>query len=112
MPTKEKIIESLLVKVEAFGKTNFELLKLKAVEKTADISARLLSRTLLLIALSFFGLFINIGLSFWIGELLGEIYYGFGVVAGFYGLICVILLLSHRIFIRKIKNYLISQLLN
>jgi len=112
MLTKEKIIESLVIKVEAYSKTNFELFKLKAVDKTADISSRLLSRTLLLIAISFFALFINIGLSFWIGELLGKIYYGFAVVAGFYALVSITLLITHQIFIKKMKNYIISHLLN
>lgn len=112
MLTKEKIIESLVIKVEAYGKTNFELLKLKAVDKTAEVTSKLLSRTLLLIALSFFLLFINIGLSFWIGELLGKVYFGFAVVAGFYGLVSIILVFTHSIIIRRVKDRIISQLLN
>ncbi|MEX1002615.1 MAG: hypothetical protein WDZ35_10915 [Crocinitomicaceae bacterium] len=112
MPTKEQIITSLLIKVEAYSKTNYELLKLKTVDKTANIASRLLSRMLLLIALSFFGLFINIGLSFWVGELLGEVYYGFAVVAGFYALISIALLFTHQRFIRKIKDRIISHLLH
>jgi hypothetical protein len=112
MPTKEEIIESLLIKAEAYGKTNYELLKLKTVDKTADVSSRILSRTFLIIALSFFALFINIGMSFWIGELLGKIYFGFAVVAGFYGLISIVLLFTHKLFIQKTKNRIISQLLN
>jgi hypothetical protein len=112
MPENEKFIESLLVKVEAYGKTNYELLKLKTVEKTADISSRFLSRTFLIISLSFFALFINIGLSFWIGELLGKVYIGFAVVAGFYGLLSILLALMHKFFIRKFKDRFISELLN
>ena len=112
MATKEKILESLLAKVEAYSKTNYELLKLKAVDKTADVSSRLLSRTLLVIALLFFVLFINIGLSFWIGELIGETYIGFVIVAGFYGLVSIILFLTHNALVRKMKNRIISQLLN
>ena len=112
MLTKEKIIESLLLKVDAYSKTNIELAKLKAVDKIAAISSSLLSRFMWLIALSVFILFINIGLSFWIGELLGKVYYGFAIVAGFYLIISVLLLLMHQVLIRKMKNYIISHLLN
>lgn len=109
---KDKNIESLVIKMEAYGKTNLEILKLKTVDKTADVSSRLLSRSFLLIALSFFALFINLGLSFWIGEILGKVYYGFAVVAGFYLLLSIILMVVHRLFIRRMKDYIISQLLN
>ncbi len=112
MPTKEKIMESLLARVEAYSKTNYELLKLKAVDKTADVSSRFLSRVMLVIALLFFGLFINIGLSFWIGELLDEVYIGFVIVAGFYGLVSIVLFITHNAFVRRMKNRIISQLLN
>jgi hypothetical protein len=45
-------------------------------------------------------------------ELLGKIYFGFAVVAGFYGLISIVLLFTHKLFIQKTKNRIISQLLN
>ena len=111
MPTTEKIIESLLSKTEAYGKTNLELLKLQAADKTADVSSRFLSRTMFVFTLSFFVLFINLGLSFWIGELLGKVYYGFAVIAGLYGIISIVLLIKHQAVIRKMKDRIISQLL-
>lgn len=109
---EDKTIESLVIKLEAYGKTNLEILKLKSVAKTADVSSRLLSRSFLLITLSFFGLFINIGLSFWLGELLGKVYYGFAVVAGFYLLLSILLMIIHRSFVRRMTNYVISQLID
>lgn len=112
MSSNEKIIESLLLKVEVYSKTYYELIKLKTADKTAELTSRLLSRTVLFIAVSFFGLFINIGLSFWIGELLGAVYLGFAVVAGFYGLVSLTLYFTHGMFVRKVKDYIISQLLN
>ncbi|MCC5917785.1 MAG: hypothetical protein JJU02_10730 [Cryomorphaceae bacterium] len=112
MPTTENIIESLLNKTEVYGKTNYALLKLKAADKTADVSSRFLSRALFVFALSFFGLFINLGLSFWIGEILGKVYYGFGVIAGIYGILSIFFLITHKKFVRKIKDQFVSQLLN
>ncbi|TVQ76952.1 MAG: hypothetical protein EA358_08085 [Flavobacteriales bacterium] len=112
MPTTENFIESLLNKTENYGKTHYTILKLKAANKTADVSSRFLSRSLLVMALSFFALFINIGLSFWLGEILGKVYYGFGVIAGFYAVLSIIFLTMHRSFVKKMKDQFIAQLLN
>lgn len=100
------------MRIEGYCNTNLELLKLKTIDKIADVLAVLLSRTLLLIALSFFMLFINIGLFFWIGEFLGKAYYGFAAVGGFYFLVCVVFIIVHKVFVRKMKNTIISHLLN
>ncbi|MCH8546520.1 MAG: hypothetical protein LAT54_07285 [Cryomorphaceae bacterium] len=110
MESTKKIIESLIGKTESYGKIKYELLKLKALDKTSDVTSRFLSRTLLFFTLSFFVLFINIGLSFWIGELLGKVYYGFAVIAGVYGLISIVLIITHKSFIRNVKNKVIFQL--
>ncbi len=112
MQSNEQTIEAVVIKIEAYVKTNLELVKLQAVDKTADITSKLISRTLFFTAFSFFALFINIGLSFWLGDLLGKNYYGFAIVAGFYLLLSIILMISHRSIIFKIKNYFINQLLN
>ena len=111
MQSNEQTIEAVVIKIEAYVKTNLELVKLQAVDKTADITSKLISRTLFFIAFSFFALFINIGLSFWLGEILGKDYYGFAIVAGFYLLLSIVLMMTHRSIIYKIKNYFINQLL-
>jgi hypothetical protein len=112
MQSNEQTIDAVVIKIEAYAKTNLELVKLQAINKTADISARLLSRILFFIAFSFFVLFINIGLSFWLGDLLDETYYGFAIVAGFYLLLSFLFILTHRSIIFTMKNYFINQLLN
>ena len=111
MQSNEQTIEAVVIKIEAYVKTNLELVKLQAVDKTADITSKLISRTLFFISFSFFALFINIGLSFWLGEILGKDYYGFAIVAGFYLLLSIVLMMTHRSIIYKIKNYFINQLL-
>jgi hypothetical protein len=111
MQSKEQTIEAVVIKIEAYVKTNLELVKLHAVDKSADIASKLISRTIFFIAFSFFALFINIGLSFWLGEILGKDYYGFAIIAGFYLLLSIVLMILHRPIIYKIKNYFINQLL-
>lgn len=111
METKVKSIETLLVRVEDYSKTSIEIMKLKFVDKTADFSSKLISRMFLIIVLSFFVLILNIGIAFWLGELLGKIYYGFLAVAGFYAFVALILAFTHSVLTSRLKNSMIAQFL-
>jgi hypothetical protein len=112
METKASLFEPLLEKVEQYGKTNLELLKLRTLDKTADVTSTLISRSLLAIILSLFALTLNIGLAFWIGDLLRKNYYGFFVVASFYALIGIILCIIHPSIKSRIQNSIIKQMFN
>ena len=112
METQTNLIEPLLEKVEAYGKTSFELLKLKALAKTADVSSTLISRFLFILFVSFFAFTITIAAALWIGDLLGKPYYGFLIVAGFYALASVILVIVHPAVKTRVNNTIIKQLFN
>lgn len=112
MELNETDIETLIIRVEEYSKTTIELGKLKFVEKTADVSSKFISRMILTIVLSLFTIILNIGIAFWLGDLLGKDYYGFLCVAAFYGLSGVILVLLHRRIYTRLKNSFISQMLN
>jgi hypothetical protein len=57
-------------------------------------------------------LFLNLGLAFWVGEILGKLYYGFFVVAAFYVFIGIIIHFFMYKWLKKIVcNYIIKQLL-
>jgi hypothetical protein len=109
---KGKLIETLIDKASDYGKTSFELAKLKAVDKTSDIVSSVIPHSVVLILISSFLFFLNLGLALWIGEILGKNYFGFFVVAGFY---CVIGIIMHFFLHEKVKcylrNLLIKQLL-
>lgn len=112
MEAKTNLLEPLLEKAEAYGKTSFEVLKLKAVDKTAEVSSTLVSRGLFLLLVSFFLFTLNIAVALWLGELLGRAYYGFLVVASCYALAGIILLLIHPIIKARVNNAVIRQLFN
>ena len=112
METPTNLIEPLMERVEAYGKTSLELLRLKALAKTADVSSSLLSRFLFILLVSLFLFTLNIAVALWIGDLLGKNYYGFFIVAGFYALVSVILLIAHPSIKSSVKNTIIKQLFN
>ncbi|WP_018341771.1 hypothetical protein [Cytophaga aurantiaca] len=79
-------IELLFQRAEDYSKTTFTLLKLNAVDKSANMFSYLMIKLTLLLVFTLFLLTFSIGLSLWIGELLGKSYYGFFVVAALYSL--------------------------
>ena len=110
METNAESIDLLLTRVEAFSKTNFELLKLKSIEKTADVGSTLFSRLLLILAICLFSLTFTIAISFWLGELLGKVFYGFFIVAFIYGIIGIVLFIIHPRIKAKVGNEIIIQM--
>ncbi|MEO6542245.1 MAG: hypothetical protein ABIN74_14680 [Ferruginibacter sp.] len=110
METKTSLIEPLLERAEAYGKTSFELIRLKALNKTADVSSTLLSRSLFILVISIFAFTINIAIALWLGDLLGKSYYGFLIVSGFYAIVGVILLVAHPSIKASVNNTIIKKL--
>ncbi len=105
-------LESLLEKGEEYGKTSFELLKLKALDKTAELTSSLILNGTFLIIISVFFIMGTIGLALWLGSLLGKPWYGFFAVAGFYGIIgCILYFLMHKWFRKVVGDFIIKQVL-
>lgn len=105
-------IDPLLAKAEAYGKTSLELMKLRAVDKTADLTSTLASRSLFTLVISFFAFTLNIAIALWLGDLLGKSYYGFLIVASCYALAAVVLLIIHPFIKSSANKAIINQLLN
>ena len=108
----KKQIEALIEGAVEYGKSTIELVKLKAIDRISDVTASLLSKIIAGAALFLFILFASLGLAFWLGDLLGKIYFGFFAVAALYGLLGILihLLLSKWIKI-AICNYIIRTTL-
>ncbi len=112
MEATANLIEPLLERAEEYGKTSFELLKLRSLDKTADVTSTLFSRLLMVTAFLLFALMLNIALGFLLGDLLGKTYYGFLIVASFYGLVGIILYFVHPTIKARVNDTIITQLLN
>lgn len=112
MEENSNLIESLVEKATDYGKTSYELLKLKAIDKTSDVVSTVIPYSFVFVMLAAFMLFINLGLAFWFGEILGRIYYGFFIMAAFYLLIvAVIRIFMHKWLKKIVGNFIIKQLL-
>jgi hypothetical protein len=105
-------VAKLIERVEGYGNTTIELVKLTAIDKTSEVVSSLAARLTVFVIIILSAFVANIGLSLWIGELLGKTYYGFFAVTGLYALIAIIVYACKDIWIKNpVKNSLINQML-
>jgi hypothetical protein len=113
MEDNVKQIESLLEKATDFGKTSIEILKLKAIDKTSDVISSFIPHSIVFFLTASFFVFLNLGLAFWIGEILGKIYYGFFVVTAFYAVTGIVVhFFLHNRLKKIIRAHIIQLLIN
>ncbi len=104
--------DSLLKSGEEFGKTSFELLKLKALDKSTGLASAIVLNVIVGIIISLFFLMGTLGIALWLGDILGKPWYGFLVVAGFYAITGLIVYFLPHKWIRKIvSNSIIKHVL-
>jgi hypothetical protein len=112
MEDNAKLIESLLEKAAEYGKSSYELVKLKALDKTSDAVSSFIPHSVVFVIIAVFILFLNLGLAFWLGEILGKTFFGFFAVAAFYGVTGIVLHFFMRKWLKKVvSNYFIKQML-
>lgn len=112
MTDNAKPLETLFERAEDYSKTTLKLLKLNAIDKSADVVSSLVSRLAVIMTIVLSVIIINIGLSLWIGKLLGETYYGFIVIGAFYALVALLLhLFRHEWLKYPVSNSIIKQLM-
>jgi len=108
MEDHTKSIEALIERVTDFSKTSYELAKLKTLDKSSDVASSMIPHSIVFVLFASFMLFANFGLAFWLGEILGNTYYGFFVVAGFYVIAGLVL---HFFFHKRIKNLIWNSII-
>ncbi len=104
-------INSLFEKSKDYLETRIELAKLKISEKTSDVVSDLISKLIVVSLISVFVLMLNIGIALWLGELLGKNYYGFFVLAAFYGIVGLVAYLLREKWIEQpVTNAIIKKM--
>ncbi|MFT4094560.1 MAG: phage holin family protein [Niabella sp.] len=107
---KEKV-EDIAENIEEIAKTYYRLSVVRAADKGSKLGASLLI-TLLIFALLFFALlFACLGLSWWIGQKLGNQMLGFFIVSGGLFLILIfIVVLKKKVIQPVIRNIIINKI--
>ena len=106
--TKEDFFTESRKELEQYIQDRILLLKMQASEKTARLVA-LLFTVLMIALLGFFVLlFLSMMAGYYFAGVTGSLFSGFGIVAAFYVLIMLLLILTRSWFSKKIINTVIS----
>lgn len=109
MEEKATIAESILEHAKEYAKASLDLAKLKAVNKGSEVASVAFSYIIVIVTLVMFVMIVNIAIALWLGDLLGKLYYGFFIVAGFYLVVSFIVYIGHKVLIQKPVNNLVIK---
>lgn len=111
MEAKATIIGSLFEKTEDYAKTSIDLIKLQALDKSANAVSSAVSVFVILISTLCVITMVNIGAALWIGKLIGSYYSGFFIVAIFYAVVSLVLYIFKDSIIKTpISNLFITHI--
>jgi len=110
MENNSKPVESLMEKTMDYVKISIQLMRLKTIDKIAIVGSSFIASMIMILFFLLFFLFFNLGLGLLLGELTGKVYIGFFIVAGFYCVIALILLLFKKYLKNCIYNKTIGYL--
>lgn len=106
-------LQDIATKAGELVETKAEILKLQLAGKTSETLSSVIS---LIAIVSMFGValtIISIGLAFWLGLILGKIYYGFFIVGGFYAVMGVLLVVfREKLVKRPLSNLIIDKIID
>lgn len=100
MPEYNKL-EDITDSLKEYLLLNFEILKLEATEHITEIGASFTAILLIGISIFMFVFTLSIGLGFYISALLGNAYSGFAIIAAFYFLLVIVLIIGRKKLIEK-----------
>ena len=104
-------IEELAEHARDYINTRIEVVKLNAAEKTSLVASRLIAGIAVAVVFIFFIFFAGIAAAYALASWLGEIYWGFLVIAGIFLLAGIIVWLAKKRLIRiPVMNAIIHQL--
>ena len=104
--------ESIADQLENFIETNKEILALKLTDKIANIVSSLVSRLAIALLALMVVFLLTMGLSLWIGDLVGKDFAGYLIVGGFIALVTIFIYRKRETMIKKpVMDTIISQIL-
>lgn len=96
MKIKLEKIEELVVNLKSYVNSTVEIIRLEIADQTSSIIANLTSGLIIGLVMIMFAFFLSLGICFYLSELFGNTYLGFGIVAGAYLLLSIILMAGRK----------------
>jgi len=109
MPEEENYFKDTRRRLRQYVQQRILLMRLQATEKASRIAATLITTFLVAIIALFLLIFVSITAGLWLAHLTGSLAAGFGIVALFYFLVFLFILL----FMKKIlQNFFINKFIH
>lgn len=101
MEETSQIVRHLLISTNEYGKARYRLILLKLIDRISDDVSSFVANLILLITVACFLLFANFGIAIYLGDILGNAFYGFFAVAGFYLIFSIMIHLFFKNWIKR-----------
>jgi hypothetical protein len=112
MEEQQNDIDILLSDAGDYLETRTTLWKLKAIESLSDVSGELVSGLAMIGIASLVVLIFSTGMALLIGHWLGQSFYGFFIMGGFYGIIALVFYARRGQWLKEpFSNMLIRKIL-
>lgn len=102
-------VEALFEEFKDYVSLRLQITQLKYSSKTSLVTSSVLTYMLISMVVFFFVLVLTIGIALWIGNLLGEWYLGFLIMAGIYLMLSLVIFTFRNRWIRIPLNNLIIK---
>ena len=104
-------IEEITERLKSYFSTNYEIIKLKSIERFTVILADLISDFLVGLVVFLFVFFLSLWAGYYLSTRIGDNYSGFAIVAGFYLLVGFIMIVLRRKVVEKpLRNKIIRKI--
>ncbi|MBX2899676.1 MAG: phage holin family protein [Cyclobacteriaceae bacterium] len=99
-------LEKLVDNLSGYLETRLELFKIEVREDVARVMAQALTVTAIILLSILFLLFFSVGLAHFLNDFLNKPYAGYWIVAGIYGVPCIVLLIFRKEISLKFEHYM------
>jgi hypothetical protein len=104
-------LESIISKAGEVAETKVELWKLKAAGRLSETVSSMVSKIAVVVLLAIAVIILSLGVAYWLGSALGNVYYGFFIVGGFYALAgLLIFVFRDQIIKGPVSNLIIDKI--
>jgi hypothetical protein len=111
MPLSLEKIEELIENLKCYSVTTVELIKLETANRFSAIVSVVISKFIIGLIVLLFAFFLSLAICFYLSELFDNNYLGFGIVAGFYLLLGIVLIIGRKkLLINPMRERMIQEM--
>jgi hypothetical protein len=113
MSNNSSSLKSLLENLIEHVETKIDLVRLKTIDKSSEVLSSLISAIAIITGIILFVLIVSIGIALYVGHLLGQLYYGFFALGGFFAIVVLLLyLFRHKWLKTPVCNIILKMIFN